>query len=301
MNMPQNAFRGILLMLCAVLVFALMDCTSKWLVTKYPMPMLVWARYLGHCLLMLLLFLPSHGRQLWHTTRPRLQIVRALLLFGITCLMVASFQWISLTVATAIVFITPLLVGLLAGPMLGENTTPTQATAIVAGLAGMLLIARPGGEVAFVGAALAAAAATCNTAYQLLTRHLAPNERSITMLFYTALVGAVCSTALLPWFWHDIAPPPLDIFLIGMLSVLGACGHYLLIRAFRCATAATLAPFLYAQLIWAGCLDFVIFGHVPDGPTWLGVALIVGAGLSVAIRERFNARSRPSPPSDKAY
>lgn len=301
MNVPQNALRGIGLMLCAVLVFALMDSSSKWLVAKYPLPMLVWARYVVHCLLMLVFLLPSHGRRLWRTRAPALQIVRALMLFGITALMIASFRVVPLTVATAILFLTPLLVGLLAGPVLGERVPAAQGAAILAGLAGMLLIARPGGEVALSGVLYAAVAALCYTAYQLLTRKLARSESSVTLLFYTALVGAVCASALLPWFWSAIAPPPFDAFLIVMLGVMGGCGHYLLIRAFRRAPAATLAPFVYVQLIWAGVLDLLVFGHVPDAPTWLGVLLIAAAGLSVVVRERLNARSRPCPPSDTAY
>lgn len=301
MQATPNILRGIGLMLCAVFIFALMDSTAKWLAAKYPVPMLVWARYLVHCLLMLIFLLPSHGRRLWRTSRPRLQILRALMLFCVTGLLIASFRLVPLTVATAILFITPLLVGLLAGPVLGEKVATTQGLAIVIGLVGMLLIARPGGEVALTGVLFAVAGALCYTVYQLLTRILAPSENSVTLLFYTALTGTLCSSALLPWVWSDIAPDAFDSLLICMLGVMGGCGHYLLIRAFRRAPAATLAPFIYVQLIWAGLLDLLVFGHLPDGPTWIGVALIAAAGLSVVIRERLNARSRPAPPADTAY
>ena len=293
MSAPQNVMRGIFLMLCAVFFFASMDATAKWLAAKYPVPMLVWARYLVHCLLMLIFLLPSHGRRLWYTTKPVMQIARALMLLGITAFTMFGFRLLPLTVATAIAFVAPLLVGLLAGPVLGEKVGRIQAIALLIGLAGVLLIARPGGEVPLLGVFFAGMGALCYTVYQLMTRMLAPYESSVTMLFFTALVGAVVTTVLLPWIWTDIAPGVLDTFLICMLGVLGGSGHYLLIRAFRVTPAGTLAPFIYAQMIWAGLLDLIVFQHVPDGPTWIGIGLIVVAGLGVVIRERLSRNALP--------
>ncbi|MDE2598125.1 MAG: DMT family transporter [Rhodocyclaceae bacterium] len=301
MSVPQNVLRGILLMLCAVLLFASMDATAKWLAAKYPVPMLVWARYVVHCLLMLIFLLPSHGRGLWRTTKPAMQIARALMLLGITAFTMFAFRLLPLTVATAIAFLAPLLVGLLAGPVLGEKVGRIQFVALFVGLAGVVLIARPGGDVSLAGVFLAGMGALCYTVYQLMTRMLAPYESSVTMLFFTALVGSLVMTALLPWIWTEIRPDAFDAFLIGMLGVLGGSGHYLLIRAFRVTPAATLAPFIYAQMVWAGLLDLVVFQHVPDGPTWTGIALIVAAGLSVVVRERLNARSAPNLPADRSY
>lgn len=290
MQAPQNIMRGIFLMLCAVLLFASMDATAKWLTAKYPVPMLVWARYLVHCLLMLIFLFPSHGRHLWYSPRPGLQIARALMLLGVTGFTMLGFRLLSLTVATTIAFLAPLLVGLLAGPVLKEKVGVIQAVALIVGLVGVVLIARPGGEVPLMGVVFAGAGALCYTAYQLLTRVLAPHESSVTMLFYTALVGTLMSSLALPWTWSDIHPGGLDAFLICMLGVLGGSGHYLLIRAFRITPASTLAPFLYAQLVWAGLLDLVVFAHLPDGPTWVGIALIVVAGLSVVVKEKLSAR-----------
>jgi drug/metabolite transporter (DMT)-like permease len=301
MSVPQNVLRSIVLMLGAVLLFASMDATAKWLAVKYPVPMLVWARYLVHCLLMLVFLLPSHGRGLWRTTKPVMQIGRAVMLLCITAFTMFAFRLLPLTVATAIAFLAPLLVGLLAGPVLGEKVGRIQFVALFIGLAGVVLIARPGGDVSLLGVLLAGMGALCYTVYQLMTRMLAPYENSVTMLFFTALVGSLVMTALLPWVWTEIHPNMLDAFLIGMLGVLGGSGHYLLIRAFRVTPAATLAPFIYAQMVWAGLLDLVVFQHVPDGPTWLGIVLIVAAGLGVVVRERLNARSAPRPPADRSY
>jgi len=237
---------------------------------------------------MLVFLLPSYGRRLWHTTRPGMQIARALMLLGITAFTMFGFRLLPLTVATAMAFLAPLLVGLLAGPVLGEKVGRIQAIALIAGLCGVVLIARPGGEVSLLGVFYAGMGALCYTVYQLMTRMLAPYESSVTMLFFTALVGSGVSSLLIPWIWTDIHPGAFDAFLICMLGVLGGSGHYLLIRAFRVTPAATLAPFLYAQMIWAGLLDLIIFQHVPDGPTWVGIGLIIAAGLAVVIKERLS-------------
>lgn len=295
MRAPQNVMRGILLMLGAVFLFATMDATAKWLATRYPVPMLVWARYLVHCLLMLVFLLPSYGRRLWLTTRPRMQALRALMLLGVTAFTMLGFRLLPLTVVTAIAFVAPLLVGLLAGPVLGEKVGRAQALALLLGLAGVLLIARPGGEVPLLGLLYVGLGALCYTAYQLQTRLLAPYESSVTMLFFTALVGTLITTALLPWIWTEIHPGGFDLFLICMLGVLGGSGHFLLIRAFRVTPATTLAPFLYAQMVWAGLLDLIVFQHVPDGPTWIGVGLIVAAGLGVGVREKILRQRSPFP------
>lgn len=292
MRAPQNIMRGILLMLCAVFLFASMDATAKWLSLTYPVPMLVWARYLVHCLLMLFFLFPSHGRRLWYSPRPGLQVVRALMLLGVTGFVMAAFRLLPLTVATAIIFLAPLMVGLLAGPLLREKIGRMQVLALAMGLAGVVLIARPGGEVPLTGIVFAGIGALCYTVYQLMTRMLAPYESSVTMLFYTALIGTVVTSLSLPWIWTEIHPGGFDLFLICTLGVLGGSGHYLLIRAFRIAPATALAPFLYAQMAWAGLLDLLVFQHVPDGPTWVGIALIVTAGLGVVIKERLAAKGK---------
>jgi drug/metabolite transporter (DMT)-like permease len=243
---------------------------------------------------MLIFLFPSHGRRLWYTTKPIMQIARALMLLGITAFTMFGFRLLPLTVATAIAFLAPLLVGLLAGPVLGEKVGRIQGLALVLGMAGVILIARPGGEVSLLGMFYAGLGALCYTVYQLMTRMLAPYESSVTMLFFTALVGSIVSTLLLPWIWTDIHPGAFDTFLICMLGILGGSGHYLLIRAFRVTPAITLAPFLYAQMIWAGLLDLIVFAHLPDGPTWIGIALIIAGGLAVVIKERLSRTAAPA-------
>lgn len=282
----RHTLRGVALMLAALLCFALLDATSKHLTQTFSVPLLVWARYGIHCLLMLVLLAPSMRWQLVRTRRPGAQVVRALLLVAVSGLAMAAFQLMPLAEATALLFVTPLFVSLLAGPLLGERAGSRRWLALLAGFAGMLLIARPGGSLPAAGVAFALAAAACYSLYQIQTRMLAPTENTVTMVFYTALVGTTAMTLALPWIWAGPLPTPLEALMIASLGLYGGTGHFLLTHAFRLAAASTLSPFSYVQLIWALALGWLLYGDLPDPAAVAGMAVIVGSGLAVALMER---------------
>lgn len=281
----HSPLRGILLLFCSLFFFAALDATAKYLAQSYSVPLLVWARYCVHCLLMTLILGPRLGRSLIRTRHPRLVILRGLFLVGCTAFGVAALARMPLAETTAIAFTAPLLVALLAGPLLGERLTPLRWGVVLIGFAGVLLIARPGGEITLGGAGLALGAAACFAAYQILTRRLAASESTVTLLFYTALSGSVVTSLALPFFHADlVVPPPGDALLICALGVLGGSGHFLLTRAFRHAPASLLSPFTYLQLVWATLLGAAIFGHWPDVPAFLGMAIIVAGGVVLALK-----------------
>ena len=282
----QHPVRGILLILSALFFFAALDATSKHLSQKFAVPLLVWARYTLHCLLMIVFLAPSMRLRLVATRRPLIQVTRALMLVGTTGFVMAALRLMPLAETTAMVFITPLLVTLMAGPWLGEKIGLRRWLAVIAGFAGALLIARPGGALAGPGILLALAAAACYGVYQIQTRQLSSTEGTFTMLFYTALVGTVVMTLGLPWYWDGPTATPFEGLLIASMGIWGGTGHYLLTRAFRHAPATTLTTFMYAQLIWATLLGWQVFDQLPDHWSVLGMAVIAGSGLAVALSER---------------
>lgn len=285
---PQ-ALRGIALFLVALLLFATLDATAKHLAATYPVPMLVWARYTFHFLLMLALLGPSLRGRLVQTRRPVIQVVRALMLVATTGFGIAALSRMPLAETTAIVFITPLLVTLLAVPLLGERVSAGRLLAVLAGFAGALLIARPGGGLSAAGVALALVAAASYSVYQILTRKIAPMESAVTMVFYTALVGAAVMTLGLPWYWSGPLPDLGDALLICSLGIYGGTGHFLLTRAFRVAPASTLSPLLYVQLLWATALGWLVFGQLPDASSAAGMLVVAASGLFIALAERRRA------------
>lgn len=295
MTQAHHPLRGVLLMLAAVFFFALLDATSKTLAATYPVPFLAWARYGVHCLLMVLFLGPRLGRGLVTTRRPALQVLRALLLVGVTASMMAALRAMPLAETTAVVFVTPLLVAILAGPWLGEKIGWQRLLTVGIGFLGVLLIARPGGELNLAGIAWALACAACYTVYQLLTRQLSPTENTLTMLFYTALVGTLAMTLATPWFGPIPAISGRDWLLLCAMGLLGGSGHFLLIAAFRHAPASTLSPFLYVQLLWATLLGWLVFGHLPDAWAAAGMAIIAGSGLWLALAQRREQQARRAP------
>jgi drug/metabolite transporter (DMT)-like permease len=282
--------RGIAMMLAALLCFALLDATSKHLSQTFSVPLLVWARYTFHFLVMVVFLAPSRRSRLLSTTRPLLQVVRALLLVAVTGFAMAAFRIMPLAETTAVLFVTPLFVALLAGPLLGEKVGRLRWAAIGTGFVGMLLIARPGGALVGEGIVLCLTAAACYAIYQIQTRQLSPTEDTVTMVFYTALVGTAAMSLALPWIWGGPAPTWLEALMIASLGIYGGTGHFLLIGAFRHATASTLAPLMYAQLIWATLLGWLVYGALPDATTFAGMAIIAAAGIALA----WHARPRTS-------
>lgn len=286
MHAEYHPLRGMLLMLAAVLCFALLDATAKHLSQTYPVPMLVWARYTLHCLLMVVFLAPTLRWKLVQTKRPLMQVIRALMLVGTTGFAMAAFRHLPLAETTALIFVTPLIVALLAGPFLGEKLRPLHWGASLFGFAGALLIARPGGALNLTGILLVLGAALCYSIYQIQTRLLSPTENTLTLLFYTALVGTLSMTLAAPLYWGGPLPDWRDGLMIAALGIFGGTGHFLLTKAFRLAPATFLSPFLYAQLIWATLLGWLVFDHWPDGATLAGMTIIAAASITLALTQR---------------
>ncbi|HMM54659.1 MAG TPA: DMT family transporter [Candidatus Desulfobacillus sp.] len=198
----QHPLRGILLFLLAQTMFASLDATSKYLTAFFAVPLLVWARYLVHFVLMLLFVAPSMRGELVRTANPRLQVVRALALLSVTGCGMAAFRVMPLAEATSVLFLAPLLVTLMAGPLLGERIGRARWLAVGIGFAGVLLVVRPGSGLNLAGVLWALGGAFSYALYQILTRKLSQAEHPMRQLFYTALVGTAVTSAALPWIWQ---------------------------------------------------------------------------------------------------
>jgi len=278
---PRPA-RGIALLLLGTVFFVLLDATAKHLARQWPVPLLVWIRYTTHCALMVVLLGPRLGHRLLATGRPGRQVVRALLLLATTLCIMTALGRMPLAETTAVAFAAPVIVVILARPLLGERVGPLRWVAAAVGFAGVLLIARPGGGLSPAGLAWAGAGAVFLALYQILTRQLSTSENPLTMLFYTALLGSLAMTPWLPWAWGGPRPDGLELALLLAMGVFGGTGHFLLIRAFREAPASLLSPISYAQLPIAALFGWLAFHHTPAPEAFLGMAVIAAAGVLLA-------------------
>jgi drug/metabolite transporter (DMT)-like permease len=289
---PQNSLTGVLLFVGGLFLFACMDTTVKFLVAHYPVPVVAALRYIVHALLMIVLLGPSQGRLLVRTQRTGWVLVRAACLAGATFFMGLALQRMPLAETTAIVFLSPLVVVLIAGPVLKEKIGATDWIAALVGFMGIMLIARPGGDVDLVGMAFALCAVAVMVGYQLLSRILVTTEKTVAMLFYAAMFGSMLFGLTLPWFWEGPLPPWQHQLLFLLVGSCGGMGHFLFTAAYHQTEASALAPLMYAQLIWAGLLGWAMFGHVPDALSVLGMVVVAGCGVVVGLKQHLERRRK---------
>lgn len=289
-NPPAHSYRGVLLFMLGVLLFACMDCTTKYLVARYDVPLVVAIRYIVNCLLMVVLLTPSQGRNLVRTNRTGLVLARGACLALASLFIALAFKRMPIAEATGILFLSPLLVVLVAGRVLGERVGTLGWIAALAGFAGILLIAHPGSGMDLLGTIFALCGVLMTASYQLLSRMLASTEQTIPMLFFTALIGAVGFGLFLPWSWGGPVPTALQCLLFLGTGVMGGLGHFLFTAAHRDAPASLLAPIMYTQLVWAGLFGWIVFGHVPESMAMAGMCVVAAAGAMVAIKSHLARR-----------
>lgn len=270
-----------LLILGAVLLLASHDGMTKYLGQIYPLIMIIWVRYFVQTLVMFVMFFPKMRWAIVRTRRPWLQLLRGMCLLGISVLFIGGLRYIPLAKATAVMFLAPLIVTLLSALFLNERISRGQWVAVVTGFLGVLFIVRPGGDLFTPTILLPVAASLCFAIYQLITRRLASTDHAVTSNFLSGLFGAVVLSTLLPG-QYTLEVPALDMLLLLLLGVFAMSAHMLLTLALKYSTAATLAPFTYAQIIFAGVVSYLVFAHLPDTLSIIGVLTISCSGLAVA-------------------
>lgn len=286
----HQSLYGVLLILLSGMLLASHDGLSKYLTQLYPVFLVVWARYLAQVVLMFGLFTPRMGTRVFRTLRPWPQLLRGLSLVGVSILFISGLRYIPLAEATAVIFLTPLMVTLVSA-LLGEKVSRSQWIAVAFGLLGVLIIVRPGGALFTPAVLLPFGAAISFTLYQLLTRRLAGTDHPVTSNFLTSLVGCAVMSVLVLFNWRT--PTLHDATLMASLGAMAMAGHLVLTQAFRYASAATLAPFTYGQIVFAGLVGFIAFGHTPDLGAMAGMAVIIASGLCMAWVQGRHA-SRPN-------
>jgi len=277
---------ALLLFLGAQFLFILVDATGKYLVRDFPVLGVVWARYFFHFLFMAAYVAAIGDRGLLRTRRPGLQVARALTVFSFAIFLFAALKYLPQAEATAISFVAPLLILVLAGPLLGEHVGWARWAAALAGFAGMLVIVRPGSGLATIGIVFAIATLFCNAAFQLMSRRLALTEHPITTVFLSSLIGTVGATALLPFGLPDHWPDLWQASLFLSFGVTGSVSHLLLMRAYRLAPASFIAPFIYVHIVQATISGYLFFGQFPDAVTLVGIAIILTSGAAIAAYEQ---------------
>src|SRR5918998_1753998 len=213
---------GIALMCGALLSFACLDAAAKWLNQTLDPVLTVWVRYVGSVAFVALFVNPWTTPGVARTVRPWLQAGRSMLLLGSTALNFFALKYLQLTETVSIMFATPFIVALLAGPLLGERVGPRRLAAIAVGFLGVLVITRPGLGGLHPAAFLSLGGAVCYALYSIATRLLAAHDSSATTMFYSGLAGVLLVTPIVPWVWST----PDSGLVWMMMIVVGACGAF---------------------------------------------------------------------------
>ena len=277
------------MILATTILFSTLDTISKSTNPYLPVNEILWGRYMFHGIALMLIMGPRMKLDLLRTAHPGVQIVRALMLMVSSLLFVYGLVYLPLAEAAAISFAAPLVLTALSGPLLGERVGRAQWIAVGIGFFGVLVMVRPGGKLFDIATLLPMGCAVTYAIFQIITRKYAGRESAYTTHFWTAMVCTILFSLSLPFSWKT--PTMWGWLAMITMGLIGGLGHYLLIRAYEAAPPATLAPFTYTQLIWSTVLSWLVFNHLPDAGSMLGMAIIVSAGLFAVWRQRRNMRA----------
>jgi drug/metabolite transporter (DMT)-like permease len=271
--------------LLAVACFSMLDTTTKHISASLSLLMALWFRYLFQAVATTLVVLPTRGMRILQTQHPRFQMLRGFLLFCSSLLAFFSLKYMPVAEFTSIVLMAPLVITLWATKSLGEKVSALRWCLVIGGFIGTLVIIRPSSQHFDWTVILPVILVTTNSGFQVLTSKMARTEDPMTMHLYTGWIGTGLATLALPFVWEM----PQDWTLWAQLLLMGflaTVGHFFLILAYMRAPAATLTPYLYAQIGFALLGGWLVFNHVPDQWTLVGMGLVtlcgaLGAWLTV--------------------
>jgi drug/metabolite transporter (DMT)-like permease len=275
------ALKGALFGLLGFGLFSLADATIKFLGGTYsPVQIVAYAGAFSLPLIGLLwLWAPVSLRPV----HPWLMAIRTMALIGNGLLVTYAFTAMPLAQAYAIFFTMPLVLTLLAWPLLGDRIDVFGALAVVLGLIGVVVALNPGrvefdiAHVAAVGGVLLAAI------HYLIVRKTGGVEANVPMLLYPVLGQTVSAFLLLPG--RHVPMPPADLATVAGLALSGFTGTLMMFAAYRAAAPIVVAPTQYSQIAWAALFGALFFGEPMTWQTGIGMAIIAVAGVMVVARQ----------------
>lgn len=285
--------RGVALALASFAIYATHDVVIKYLGGLYsPFQIVFFSVLFGFPLVTFLMMRDGKGSSLrpvhpgWTAVRTAIIVVNAATAFY-------AFSVLPLAQTYAILFAAPLLITLLAIPMLGERVGLRRGGAVLVGLCGVIIVLRPGVTEFHLGHLAAMVAAVCGALNAVIMRKIGGAERSVVLLLYPMMANVVVMGAALPFVYLPM--PGLDLFASAVIAAFALIATWLLILAYRLAPAATVAPMQYSQIIWAAIFGAIFFGETLERTTVIGTAVIVASGVYIVFREDRGGRSATTP------
>jgi S-adenosylmethionine uptake transporter len=279
----SNNFRGALMALAAMGIFATHDVIVKYLGAIYaPVQIVFFASLLSFPLVMLFIIHDNTGGSL-RPNHPGWVGVRAAgaVIAGVSAFY--AFSVLPLAQTYAILFATPLIITVLSIPILGEKVRLRRWAAVIFGLVGVIIVLRPGQVPLSLGHLAAVLAAFASALSSIIVRKLGAKERPIILLLSPILGNFFVMGAALPFFYKPM--PIAHVGMLGVIAVMGLTATFLVILAYRAAEAVIVAPMQYSQILWATVYGLVFFKERPDLMTMLGAAAVIASGVYIVLRE----------------
>lgn len=292
----QRPLFGIASLLLSLLLLTMLDGMGKWLMAVgVPLLVFCWFRYAIHLALLLCIILPSRGLSVFKSKMPKLQCLRAAAMLGSALSFFTSLSYLHQAEATALIFIAPLLMLSIAPWVLKEPIRKSRWIAAAIGLVGVVIVIRPSAGLPAMGVIMGLITACLFTAQHLLSRMLA-HDSAFTTVLWSGAIGTVSLTLCLPFVLPDSVSTlgslnPLNWLILMLSGVAGGLGHLLQIQSYRYAPASLLAPFIYIQITFAATLGWLVWSHLPDKITWIGIGIICASGIFNSLVEWRRSRS----------
>ncbi|MEM1366286.1 MAG: DMT family transporter, partial [Pseudomonadota bacterium] len=225
--------------------------------------------------------------------RPLLISLRALLNVAAMACAFYAFTVLPLTQVYALIFTMPLLITLLAVPILGETIRLRRGIAVAVGLIGVLVVLRPGAADFTLGHLAALGCAVFGAFGALLVRKLGRGERTAVIVLYPLYALIIVMGALQPWVYRPMQL--IDLAMMGVIGLFAVGAQFMIVQSYRLAPAAVVAPMQYTQIIWATLYGWWLFAELPDRWTVIGASIVIGSGLYIVFRETRSNVSEVSP------
>ena len=286
----DQAVKGILVLVLATLLFATQDAITKHLISSLPVAQLMFVRYFFFALFALFYASRKKGlRQVFHSSWPKLQVLRGLLIAGEMALFAFTLRYLGIAEMHTIFACFPLIITVLSVPMLGEQVGWRRWLAVSIGFVGTVIIIQPGSGVFSPFAMTALACAFMFAVYNIITRKVSRQDSLETSLLYFGVVGFVASLLVVPFYWQAMSnSEALWLLAISIISILS---HLLLSRSLELAPAVILQPFNYFILVWAMIIGYSFYGEILETTTIMGASLVIGSGVYIARREYLVTRA----------
>lgn len=291
----NKPLHGIVTRLCsAVFITAMFACVKLATASGVHVLESVFYRQLFGVVLLLPVALTGPGLAALKTTRPWIHASRMVVGMVAMSLNFLSFSLLPIAEATAIGFMVPIIATLLSIILLSESVGVHRWAAIVAGMAGVLVVVQPGsGHIPVMGALVGLGGVAVTAWVSIIIRKLGETESPVTTMFWFSLSSMVPLgiAMLFVGQMHDAH----SWGLIALIGIFGAAAQLGLTWSLRLAPVSVVLPMDYSTLIWAALLGWLIWDSWPVPATWLGAPLIIGSGLYIVWRENLLSRRKAKP------